>query len=123
MFGGINPTVDGRPATINAYAQWTGDYYGHLFNVIATFQLRRNASNDAWVGESATHGKRIKLESHDTPDPNLVDVRIYLYDDDAPYDLHEWPNVATTTRPPWGTKPLTHTAAPHRDLVEAQLLG
>lgn len=123
MFGGIVPTVDGRPATINAYARWTGDYYGDEFNVIETIQLRRNPLNNAWAGESAVSGKRIKIDCKDTADPNFVNVTMYLYDGSAPYDVLWWFNVPTTWRAPWGTQRLINTAGGHRDLVETQLLG
>ncbi len=123
MYSGIVPIVDSKPATLSAYARWTGDYYTVSFNVIETFPLRRNLNDNGWNGASATEGKRLTIECLDTADVEHVHVVLRLWDDDNNFDTHTWYNVATTKRPPWGTKPLIEQDPHERELVEAQLLA
>lgn len=123
MFTGIVPTVDGKPATVSAYARWTGDYYGIPFDVIETFALRRNQANNGWAGESASSGKRVTIDCLDTALPDQVDVTLNLYDDDSPYDSFTWRSESNTVRPPWGTKPLNRVNPPEKQLVEVLLLA
>lgn len=123
MFGGIDPTVNGRPTSLSAYGRWTGDFYGDLYNVIETFHLPRNPTNDGWAGESAPTGKRIRIECADSALLTIVSVTLILLDDDAIVDSFTWHNVSTTKRPPWGTEQLFQQMPPHAQLIEVQLLA
>lgn len=123
MFTGIPPTINQRPATATAYARWTGIDSGGSYNVIETFRLRRNETDTGWIGESSNTGNNVRLEILDTLDPSRVNLNLILRIDTSIRNSHPWPNVPTTTRPPWGTSVLAYSADPTIELAEVQALA
>lgn len=123
MFTGINPTIDGRPAVLNAFVNWTGDYYGEPFAVITTVHLRRTPLNDGWTGDSAATGKRVHVAVADLATDEAVDVQARLYNDDVQFDAVTWYTVTTRFARPWGTPIFRKLAPPEHNPVILQILG
>ena len=108
MFIGIYPMISGRPKTANAYCRWTGIDSGGSYDLIVTIRLRRSDVDHAWVGYSSNDDRNLQLEVFDRDLLTAVDVRLTLRTFTTPTNYHEWSEVPTTTRPPWGTPLLTH---------------
>lgn len=123
MFTGINPMRNGLPATLTAYARWTGFDSGGSYDLIESFRLRRNQPDTGWYGESSTIGDNLSLEILDTDDPTEVYVRLILREDVWPMNHHVWPVVDITLRPPWGSELLTYIDPPGYEILEVQILA
>ncbi len=123
MFSGIDPTINGRPATATAYAQWTGVDSGGSYSVIESFQLRRNDAGNGWSGHSSTTGSNLSIEILDTADPNFVDVHLHLRIDTALRNSIQWWDVPTTYHRAWGTQMLTTPVTSENQRLQTQILA
>lgn len=123
MFTGIDPMINALPATLSAYARWTGTDSAGSYNVIETFKMRRNPTGNGWVGESSKSGTNVLLEILDSTDPDRANVTVTLRFNTTPHDWHTWLNVPTNARPPWGTTTLNYADGSTILLTEAQALA
>jgi hypothetical protein len=123
MFTGIPPTINERPATVTAYVRWTEGASVDWFDVIETFQLRRNASGNGYYGKSGNSGPNVEMLIADTLSFTRYDVNIILRKDAVTISNIAWLDVNVTFRPPWGTTIIRKWWLPPSDFTEFQILA
>jgi len=123
MFTGIDPTIDGRPKTANAYVHWKDIDSAGYYDITESFTLRRNATANGWYGVSSNEGDNVSIHLFDTADRQFVDVLLNRRSGTIIHSTITWLHVLTTFRAPWGTKLLTWLNVPMTTLNELQVLA
>lgn len=123
MYPKIGGQIDGRPAALNAYANWNELSSARQIHLVQTFDLRKVAGQVEWYGSFLDVGANLSLKVTGSPTSDIYTITLCLRQDQVTIDTHVWPTVEIPLPEPWDTAWLEHVETPHTDFRRIRILS
>lgn len=123
MYPKISGQIDGRPALLNAYANWNELSSGRELYLIQTFNLSKVPSAVEWYGSFSSVGPNLSLRVTGSPTSDTYLIILCLRQDQHTIDTVHWPAVEIPLPEPWDTSWLEKIVTPHIDFRRIRILS
>ncbi len=123
MYPKISGQIDGRPALLNAYANWNELSSAREIHLIQTFNLSKVPTLVEWYGSFSDAGPNLTLKVTGTPTSDTYLITLCLRQDLMTIDTATWPAVGIPLPEPWDTSWLELVETPHIDFRRIRIMS
>ncbi len=123
MYPKISGQIDGRPALLNAYANWNELSSGREIYLIQTFNLSKVPSVVEWYGSFSDVGPNLTMRVTGSPTSDTYSITLHLRQALVIIDTVSWPAVEIPLPEPWDTSWLETIVTPHIDFRRIRILS